>query len=392
MNQYRTRLLSLLALIALLASITVLISQAAATSADRQDSDWYYNDHPRREGPQDSWWPRTSGGWNGDYHFTYGIGNDTMPVNWAVWDMGHRHGRQTIHVWIPRAPADVRANVLYRIYKNDSLIDSVRVDQNISKKWQRLGAWNFNGADVRVEAWDNETLEHYDRNDPSESRFGIDTAAMRCWSRCWDDSEQLDARPISVPDKDDYISRVNEFHARGFLCNQDGSTHPYNVEKRTGVDTPWVPDQWNFYVGECTSWVAFRLQHEGIAFHNQAGGNLPDTPSPARSNRWSHAKYWDDRGRVWNEEARQSSGFDVLVNDTPAVGAVAQWESGYGHVAYVEEVKDNGNVIVVSEMNYGNYYSDFVNTWRREWCKFSRREIRRGSSQWPGDFIHISIV
>jgi hypothetical protein len=61
-----------------------------------------------------------------------------------------------------------------------------------------------------------------------------------------------------------------------------------------------------------------------------------------------------------------------ITNQTPAVGAVAWWSSGDGHVAYVEKVVSNDEIIV-SEDNWGG---DF------HWKRITR------SSGWPIGFIH----
>ncbi|MBC7868840.1 LysM peptidoglycan-binding domain-containing protein [Candidatus Saccharibacteria bacterium] len=57
---------------------------------------------------------------------------------------------------------------------------------------------------------------------------------------------------------------------------------------------------------------------------------------------WGNASSWS--------YAAASAGFTV--NRTPAAGAIIQNGGGYGHVAVVEEVRSNGD-IVLSEMNYG---------------------------------------
>ncbi|MGT2742108.1 CHAP domain-containing protein [Streptococcus plurextorum] len=60
-------------------------------------------------------------------------------------------------------------------------------------------------------------------------------------------------------------------------------------------------------------------------------------------NYWGNAANWDDKAL--------SLGFSV--GTTPQVGAVIVWDDGlYGHVAYVTDVDENGN-IQVQEANYG---------------------------------------
>jgi surface antigen len=121
------------------------------------------------------------------------------------------------------------------------------------------------------------------------------------------------------------------------------------------------PDQWNFYQGQCTSWVAYRLNElNGIAFNNSYGGN----------GTWGNAMYWGPH----------ALSLGITVNSTPTVGSVAWWSSSRahpsGHVAYVEQV-NSPTSIVISEMNYDGDNG------------FRVRTIRSSSGDWPTDFIHI---
>lgn len=117
-----------------------------------------------------------------------------------------------------------------------------------------------------------------------------------------------------------------------------------------------VADQWNFYQGQCTSWVAWKLNTvNGVAFTNRYRGAA-----------FGNASTWD--------EAARSLG--IPVNSTPARGAVAQWNSR-NHVAYVEKVNADGS-IVLSDQN-----SDLHNGIRTGFA------VRRGDAWWPENFIHI---
>ena len=90
-------------------------------------------------------------------------------------------------------------------------------------------------------------------------------------------------------------------------------------------------DQWRFFKCECTSFVASRLNRDGIAFSNHYKGP-----------RWSHAKYW--------KGVAQRLG--IAVDTTPRPGDVAWWDNGeHGHVAYVDSVNADGTVNI-SEYNY----------------------------------------
>lgn len=111
-----------------------------------------------------------------------------------------------------------------------------------------------------------------------------------------------------------------------------------------------VLDSWSFYQGQCTSWVAYRLnQRSKLPFKNDYKGQ-----------HFGSAYNW---GR-----AARNAG--IPVNGKPAIGAVAWYSSG--HVAYVEQTSPS---VVISEMNF-----DFHNGFRT-------RTIAPGRG-WPSGFIH----
>lgn len=90
------------------------------------------------------------------------------------------------------------------------------------------------------------------------------------------------------------------------------------LERSAAPDTI-VPDDWGYANRECTSFVAWRMARDGH-------------PIP---NGWYNAN-------LWGNEAGQA-GF--VVNSTPTVGAIAQWNAGTnGHVAYVSQVNPDGSV------------------------------------------------
>jgi surface antigen len=122
-------------------------------------------------------------------------------------------------------------------------------------------------------------------------------------------------------------------------------------------------DPWNFYNRECTSFVAWRLNHDvGIAFHN-----------------WYKGHHWGDAA-IWKQAALDSG---VPVDGTPKVGAIAWWAKGSagssrGHVAWVIDVDSSS--VTVEEYNYltrGGY---------------DRRTISRTSAYRPSGYIHLGAV
>jgi surface antigen len=125
--------------------------------------------------------------------------------------------------------------------------------------------------------------------------------------------------------------------------------HPHATTKPGGTTRPTPPpprvcakniwyyngsygDPWGFALRNCTSFVAWRLREtNGVAdFSNDMDGG-----------HWGNAANWNE-----NAEA-----LGYLVDDVPAVGAVAQTDHGAkGHVAWVESIGDG--TVTVEEYNY----------------------------------------
>ncbi len=126
----------------------------------------------------------------------------------------------------------------------------------------------------------------------------------------------------------------NDNASHRFLGRHGGmrDDYPYKGQS-SGVDP------WNFYKGQCTSFVAWRLNsRHHIHFTNHYKGQ-----------HFGNANTWDNA-------ARRAKG--VSVSGTPHVGDVAQSNAGtYGHVAWVAKVHKNGTV-TVEEYNYAhpNHY------------------------------------
>jgi surface antigen len=130
--------------------------------------------------------------------------------------------------------------------------------------------------------------------------------------------------------------------------------YPYSSPPACTNGGACITDKWNFFEGQCTSWVAYRLNElNGIAFTNQYGDK----------GKW-------DSADNWGPHARQ---LGIAVNGTPAVGSVAWYSSG--HVGYVDYVQSPTSV-VITDMNY-----DYGNG-------FKVHTITT-SSGWPTAFIHI---
>lgn len=133
------------------------------------------------------------------------------------------------------------------------------------------------------------------------------------------------------------------------ICTQDVSfsqdDYPYS-------DSCVYPcsDPWGFYNRECTSFVAWKMNRDSgnvespYSFYNKM---LAEEPKHS-PNRWSNAYHWD----------KHAHDLGIRVDNNPVIGAIAQWNEneiggGYGHVAYVESINDDGTANI-SEYNYSS--------------------------------------
>ena len=91
-------------------------------------------------------------------------------------------------------------------------------------------------------------------------------------------------------------------------------------------------DPWGFALRNCTSFVTWRLRetNDVADFSNHMGGG-----------HWGNAENWDENARA----------LGYLVDDVPAVGAVAQTDEGrVGHVAWVSAI--DGDTVTIEEYNH----------------------------------------
>ncbi len=153
-----------------------------------------------------------------------------------------------------------------------------------------------------------------------------DPTTMDSYCRPWSD------KVTSTTEYNTY-AQVGILQPAGSGC-QRGDDYPYKNHPNANYTSSGA-DPWQFYHRECTSFVAWRLNQDGIEFHNYYGGP-----------RWSNADLWDN---VAASLQANNPGLGVRVNKTPARGAVAQWN--WMHVAYVSAVHNDGT-ITIEEYNY----------------------------------------
>jgi surface antigen len=89
--------------------------------------------------------------------------------------------------------------------------------------------------------------------------------------------------------------------------------------------------------------------------------------------------------------AATAAAHGVLVNHTPSVGSVAEWNGGtfgigpVGHVGVVEAVGPHGSYIVVSQQHMGGVRDDY------EWTLIKAHRPANEWQPWPSHFIHFPI-
>jgi surface antigen len=125
------------------------------------------------------------------------------------------------------------------------------------------------------------------------------------------------------------------------------STHCDHYAGSTYCPGICVPDVWNFYRRECTSFVAWRINRDAgninlttsDPFQNNT---VFDVPVPGNPPRLSDAVNWAYKLQLMG----------YAVNNTPYVGDIAYFN--YGHVAYVNSVNQNGTVNIEEYNMYTN--------------------------------------
>ncbi|MEV0455779.1 CHAP domain-containing protein, partial [Catellatospora methionotrophica] len=155
------------------------------------------------------------------------------------------------------------------------------------------------------------------------------------------------------------------------------STHPIPGGGSAGVTVLCGPDQaysctTGGYGGQSAGWPGARYG-AGIASANSHGYHNCTLYAAYRLAANGLADPgWNDNANAWDTRAP-----GTLVDQNPAVGAIAQWNSGYGHVAYVEVV--HPDYIEITDDSYGSNVT-------------RRLRIARTSPTWPDNFIHLRDV
>ncbi len=111
----------------------------------------------------------------------------------------------------------------------------------------------------------------------------------------------------------------------------------------------------------CTLYAAYRLM---------TSNGLTTDPTVS----WGDASQWGVNAAA-----------HYLVDQTPAVGAIAQWNAG--HVAYVESIDATTGAITITDDNYDDksgspLYGGYTDQWT----------VQKNSDAWPDNFIHFKDI
>ena len=149
----------------------------------------------------------------------------------------------------------------------------------------------------------------------------------------------------------------------------------YERTKKVDGSCPSVKDQtdaWSFAACNCTSYVAYRLNLNGVPFTNTYDGNGKED---GKVSSWSDAKNWSSVAAVAG----------IRVDQYPAVGSVAQWnvdeiEGGHGHVAFVYKINvhGDGSLTSIGIAEYNGKGDGLYQT----------RTLTPGEDGYPGRFLH----
>jgi surface antigen len=170
---------------------------------------------------------------------------------------------------------------------------------------------------------------------------------------------------VAVPQQARATIGTNDYpYASGWCHTWNGMHNTPPTTPSTSNCTNQNVDSWGFLEGECTSFVAWRINTDDkYPFTNNMGGG-----------HWGSAYQWKD-----NDAALGYSH-----TTTPAIGSVAWWPKGgyhpFGHVAYVDSVTYSGTTptfVTVEEYNAQNDHG------------YDTRTIAVGGTDYPAEFLHI---
>lgn len=145
------------------------------------------------------------------------------------------------------------------------------------------------------------------------------------------------------------LQRMQELQRRAYAADNQGDYisvggsggYPWAGQGLTkgGCNPSDCVDPWRLYKGQCTSYVAWRLDNEGYrVFSFEGRGNAAEWPDTT-------TRIWANNYGAANAAKRRATPKSGYAAVDPALAAP------YGHVMYIEEVNSDGT-LRISEYNY----------------------------------------
>lgn len=367
---------------AVAASVLALLILLTPTTSSAEPPTW--EAAPTFHGVKKAGWFKNH--YDARYRYTCATDKDSRQT-WARWSWADIPvGYYRIEAFVP--PYEATAIVNYRIGAEPGgpLMEPVGVIQAAHRgAWARVADFFHAGGGLWMELGDHGTEASGTRD---WCAWGGDHSIGAANARLSPISEDEMDAPIDPADTNSDITlegsnfdgTLTPFYQDLYAQYRAQSPYGWMCERRSTRHQPTTNNPWlvtrgtyAFYLGECTSWVQFRLR---------------DTVAPEFDNAYGRGSHggdlWDHAGN-WDDNAKRLAQLGVTVTQEPKEHAVALWQphkagsrTSLGHVAFVEAVSEDGNVIWVSEMNR----SDAI------LCYLSVRKIIKGSSGWPNTFIH----
>lgn len=401
----RASLVALAILASLFASPTTSLASNHSTDFEHASIYSHENDSPELRGSP--WYPGLDGHGYGDnnYDYTYvkgakNLGGKVIDRSlWARWIFSDvPPGDCTVAVFVPSERAT--ATVQYEIFQGPpgNFKAAAVMTQRHAYGWTYLTDFRSERGQVRIYLLNYSNsragwISRVDGQGPGRNQVAADAVRLECYDLPTSNELKKIGNNVSGT-----LSGYYEILYQRFLMasnnssecddNKKDSSLPWITTSRIATtngpinadgNRNWIIDRaydYTFPIGECTSWVQFRLRTTSI---------------PSFDNGYLHEAYGGDGGtwgdaHLWDSNAA-SAGVTRISRDrsnyVPKKFSVAQWNtSPVGHVAFVEAVSADGNTIWISEMNNGDLQVCYLRV-----RKIERDSNRSGVWRWPDYFI-----
>lgn len=175
-----------------------------------------------------------------------------------------------------------------------------------------------------------------------------------------------------------FAIQVGAFAEEFPTCSNCSDDYPFKVSIPVNC-SGLVADIYSFYYGQCTSFVAWRMNRD----HPDYSGN------PTSFIEFKNLMSGVQLGNAENWDSAANQIEELTVSNVPVVGAIAQWdpiETWHpidGHVAYVAEV--DGENILIEEYNWPT--STHACGYNRRWVYKTPGTTFPDNAPYPSNFI-----